>query len=525
MTQMATSNTAAASEARRRITAAKKLPKKTAPVAKYTLHQFFAVWANLQLPKWDIPAFHIEVLDFLADHKNWDNRTGLIQIFRGAAKSTIVGLFIVWMLTQDPTLRFLIVSSNDEMAKRMSSDVQGIISRHPLAAHLNTGGTTWRDGHLFVAGHTDNRSPSVKAKSIESSMTGSRADWIIYDDVEDSENVQTEYQREKLRRQLREPTHILVPGGTELFVGTPHTWDSIYPEMLGEAGKEQPFRTGASSVKIPIITDVQGEFPELTGTPTWPERFSNDEVLKKQSGSGTKGNFLSQYMLVPYNPKDTILDPTLIAPYTHEVVVHEANGGLIAMIGDHRVVGVSAYWDPSMGTTTSDASVLSIVFTTDDGNYFIHRTERLTGTPQIQAEKAILIMKACSVTHVVIETNGAGASFPSIFRERAAGKGVTCEGRPTNTKKELRIVQAFEMRLFGGFIHAHRTVLDSPFWGQLRDFNPSKRSQKDDFIDSVAMAILAQPFRLKAGSYGSRASQWQSAGGGGFEVAVDPVSF
>lgn len=505
-----------------------KPPSNPAPAKKVTctFQQFFMVWANMPGQKWKVPAVHFEILQFLTDFENWKNRTGVVQIFRGVGKSTIVGLFIVWMLTQDPTLRFLIVSSNDSMAKRMTADVQGIISRHPLAGHLNSGENTWRDGTLFVHGHTDNRSPSVQAKSIESSMTGSRADWIIYDDVEDSENVQTEYQREKLRRQLREPTHILIPNtGIELFVGTPHTWDSIYPEILGEAGKEQPFRSGATSLKVPVMTEETGEFPELTGTPTWPERFSMEEILKKQAASGTKGNFLSQYLLVPYNPKDTILDPTLIAGYKHEIEIHEANGSVLARIGENRVVGVSAYWDPAMGTAKGDASVLTILFTDDLGNYYLHRQVALMGTPQLQAEKAIEVMKACGVSHVVIETNGAGAPFPSIFRERAAGKGVSCEGRSTSMKKELKIIQAFEVRLAGGFIHAHRSVLDSPFWGQLRDFNPNKSRQKDDYIDSAAMAILSQPFRLKSGHFGTRSQSWQSMGNGGFEAPMDALEF
>lgn len=178
-----------------------------------------------------------------------------------------------------------------------------------------------------------------------------------------------------------------------------------------------------------------------------------------------------------------------------------------------------------MGTGKGDSSVLAIVFTTDDGHYYIHRTAALMGTPQLQAEKAIEIMKECSISHVVIETNGAGAPFPSIFRERAAGKGVTCEGRNTSMKKVLKIVQAFEMRLGGGFLHAHRSVLDSPFWGQLRDFNPTKSSQKDDYIDAVAMAILAQPFRLRGGPSGSRSSAWQSSMGQSIEVPMDGLTF
>ncbi len=444
----------AASKPKKPANSLQKLPSYVAPVKAVTctFHQFFAVWANLQSPQWDIPSLHIDILDFLSGHRDWENKTGVIQIFRGAGKSTIVGLFVTWMLTQDPTLRFLILSADKKTATKIAADVASIVQRHPLAKHLHGRENVWRSDTLVVEGSTDGRNPSVTSWGVMSNVTGSRADWIIYDDTEVPKNSRTETEREQLRERLDEPTHILVPGGYELFVGTPHSFDSIYPEILGESAKDEPFRTGASSLKIPVMSDVEGEFPQIRGTPVWPERFGLAEIKKRALGSATKGHFLSQYLLQPYNPDDTVLDPTLIAVYTGDIEVHAANGATLAKVNGTRVMGVSCFWDPSSAKLSTDDSVLAIVFTTDDGHYYVHRTAKLEGDVHEQLEQVMAVMKACEVAHVIIETNGVGEFLPAMFRKAATGSGLTCEGRHTSQNKLQKIMQAYEVRLSGGFI-------------------------------------------------------------------------
>lgn len=494
-------------------------------VVTCSFHQFFAVWAQLQKPAWDIPDFHIDILDFLSNYENWENNTGLIQVFRGAAKSTIVGLFMTWMLAQNPTLRFLVLSADKKTAVKIATDIATIVERHPLAKHLHGQENVWRADTLMVQGATDGRNPSVTSWGVMSNITGARADWIIYDDTEVPKNSRTELEREKLREKLDEPTHILVPGGYELFVGTPHSFDSIYTELEGSSGKEDPFRTGCSQLKIPIMENVTGEFPFLEGEAIWPERFDKNEILKRQSGSSTKGHFLSQYLLLPYNPGETTFDPTLIAVYSHELDVIHSNGATLARINGIRVMGCTAYWDPALSQAKTDASVLAIVYSTDDGHYFIHRVQKLHGDANEQIEQAIQLMLKHEVTHLNIESNAIGAFLPALFRSKATGRGVTCEGVATSKNKAEKIMEAYESRLSAGYIHCHKSVMETPFRTELRDFSPSGRGH-DDFIDAPAMAILAQPIRIKGGHYGTRVSQWQGdAIGGGSDIEVEAYQF
>jgi len=520
------------------MSAAKKLqnkPKTPKPTAlakaasgalKVSFHEFFMVWAGMQTPAWHVPDVHFTTLDFLSNYKDWQDNRGVLQMWRGVAKSTIVGLFITWMLSQDPTLRFLVLSADKKTATKITQDVSNIISRHPLAKHLHGEENIWRTDTLFVKGFTDARTPSVTSWGVMANITGSRADWIIYDDTEVPKNSGTDVQREVLRTKLDEATHILVPGGYELFVGTPHSYDSIYPEILGEAEKDERIREGGSSLKIPVAEGLKGEFPNYTGADKllWPERFPLEEIVKRARSSKTKGHFLSQYLLLPYNPDDTVLDPSLIAPYTAEIDIHHGNGAVLAKIGQDRVVSVSCFWDPSLAKVSTDDSVLAIVFSTDDGRYFIHRAVKLDGEADEQCLQVIKVMKECEVPHVVIESNGIGNFLPAILRKHMAGTGLTCEGKATTQNKLQKIMHAYETPLSAGMIHAHKSVMNSKFVGQLRDFNKhSVNRMKDDFIDAVAMAILSQPIRIKSGHYGTRKQFWGPVSTG-FEMEMDSVS-
>ncbi|MDH5766788.1 MAG: hypothetical protein OEZ38_12305, partial [Gammaproteobacteria bacterium] len=70
--------------------------------------------------------------------------------------------------------------------------------------------------------------------------------------------------------------------------------------------------------------------------------------------------------------------------------------------------------------------------------------------------------------------------------------------------------------LSAGLIYVHQKV-SNKFKSQLRDFDPSTRNQKDDFIDSVASAIHELPCHIPLNGEQSGAGQiindWQQGSG------------
>lgn len=479
---------------------------------KLTFPVFFSAWASLN--GWEVPAFHWQVCQFLDNDENWRHFTAVLEVFRGAGKSTIVGLYIVYRLVKDPTLRFLVLSADDRSATRISNDCRSIITRHPWAKHLRGKDTEWKQHRFTVVGATDARNPSVSAHGITSNITSARADIIVYDDVETPKTSSNEEARYHLRQKLQESTHILVPRGKKLYIGTPHSYESIYPEIVAQ---------GCSSLVLPLIINPTGEFPEIRGQSRWPERFDQEDITRRQRTS-KKGNFLSQYQLIAVDVEDSFLDPAEVRTYGDEIEFSWAQGQQQAYIGDTRLAGVSAFWDPALAgrQRKGDSSVLAIVYSDTAGHYYIHRLISLHGDPDEQCGQVRDAALKWRVPVVQVETNGIGAFLPQVLLKHVRGLGIGVDGIYTSVKKEKKILEALETPLYAGALHIHEEVLKTPFIEQLRDFNPYKSAIHDDFIDAPASAIQAGPIRIGRGSAlgGPVLDRWGEHSGAG-DIEVD----
>lgn len=498
---------------------------KTKTELSLSFKEFFYIWASTCEPAWkvkapqDVPKIHWQIIDWLDSSDDWENNTGVLQVFRGAAKSTIVGLYITYMLVKDPTLRFLILSADKNTAQKITQALTGIVSRHPLAKHLRGKEGSWRTDQLWVSGSTDDRTPSAYSRGILSNVTGSRADFVVFDDVEVPKNAGTADLRDRLRHKMSDTAHILVPGGKRLFVGTPHSFESIYPEVIAD---------GAASLKIPLLNEYEGEWPHIQGESIWPERFNSREVAKRQVESKTKANFLSQYQLIPYNADDYYFDPTNLVQYECELKYFTANREDVLEIDGKRMVGCSCFWDPSLSKQGRDDSVIVVVYQTEDGHFYLHDIQSLKGDVYQQCELAKQFAEKHKLPNIAVETNGIGATLPAILRKALKDTHIAVIESYATKNKVIKIQEALSAPLSGRLIHIHNRVYESKFMSQLRDFTPSivgGNTYKDDFIDAVASAIHNQPTRINSvkSNYTS-ANRWQP-NQGNFELAAEGFSF
>lgn len=194
---------------------------------KLDFEQFLLSWNNFQNLK--TPKHHIVMARWLEKIYASDNRQGLLMAFRNSGKSTIVGVFCVWLLYRNPNLRILVVAADSMLARKMVNQVKRIISICPLTENLvPKKKTEWRSGSFTVERTQELRDPSMVAVGLMSNATGSRADVIIYDDVEVPKNCDSYKKRLDLREKLLEYNFILVPDGMQIFIGTPHTFNTIY---------------------------------------------------------------------------------------------------------------------------------------------------------------------------------------------------------------------------------------------------------------------------------------------------------
>lgn len=533
---------------------------------KVSLLVFFLIWAKRM--RWNVPDVHVRALIWLENKGD----LAVLRCFRGFGKSTILAIYNAWRYYQNPTFRILHQSESDPTAYKTSRDTQNVIRSHPLTRHLlppNQGTVE----QWWVEGAADFRNASMFAKGILSNVTSARADECQNDDVEVPRNIQTPEAREKMRYRLGEQTHILVPGGSKLFIGTPHTHDSLYDEIeaigadcltIRMFDREHRIEVATrTDYQLPFVPDVvfagigkfarylvEGDdyliinggirFSEAPGVlvdcyagSAWPDRFDAAELLKRRRQTRTINEWDSQYQLHSKPVTEVRLYPEKLIPYDAEPVIRSANNAVSMWLGSTQIVGAVAYWDCSLGKVKSDASALSLLLTDQRGKLYWHLASGLEGELAEFDEKDRIIggqvtqVRDLAVRYqipcVVVETNGPGGFVPNILRQALKGTGCAVREEHSNVNKQKRILDALEAPLSSRFLWAHVDVLRGPLWDQMRDFNPALTNQPDDYLDSGAGAISQTPVRIGkivGKPTGERSNDWRPSAGV-HEVQVD----
>lgn len=460
--------------------------------------QFVIIWNKLQ--DQGTPALHLAISRWLYERWLAGDRRLLLMVFRDAGKSTLVGLFAAWLLTGNPNLRILIIAAEQMLANKMSRNIRRIIELHPAAGHLlRHRSDSWAADQFTVRRSRSHRDPSVLARGLAGNFTGTRADIVICDDVEVPNTCSTAAAREELRQRLAEINFVLVPTGLQLFVGTPHSYYSIYADRpRAEIGEERPFLGSFDRLCLPLL--------QADGSSAWPERFSIEVIDELRRNAGPQ-RFRSQMLLEPTPPRAVKLDPDRLVTYRDELKGHWAHGRQVLSIGQSTMVSSVCWWDPAYGRPgRGDRSAIAVVMMDRSGHYWLHSLrylhfaiERLEETDEATqlVRQAIEFAGSFHQTRLFIETNGIGRFLPALVRRelKHAGQQLALVERHSSRSKTDRILQALDPVLAAGHLHVHQSVLTSGFIEEMREWMPGTAAL-DDGLDAVSNAILEQPVRM-----------------------------
>jgi hypothetical protein len=487
------------------------------PPSPPTFAEFVETWNKEQ--NLSTPEHHKEICDWLATSWLHNERELLLMAFRNSGKSTLVGLFCAWLLTCNTSLRIMVLAADLSLARKMTRNVKRVIERHPACQGMKPKrADQWASDQFTVIRDAELRDPSMLAKGVVTNITGSRADLVICDDVEVPNTCDTPPKREDLRERLDEIDYVLVPGGLQLYVGTPHTFNTIYAAQgKAEMGEEQAYLEGFSRLEIPIL-DGQGQS-------RWPERFSlkKIEAIRKRSGPN---KFKSQMLLEPVDVTDGRLDADLLKSYAGEIAYAEQNGEAVLTLEGRRLVSATCWWDPSFGAPErGDRSAIACVFTSDDGAYWLHRLRYLTFNPALLADDpeaeqlcrlVVDFARENYLPSVTVETNGLGQFLPTLLRRAFEKQAVSCAviDKFSHVAKERRILEGFDAPLSAGRIHVSDAVRQTPFIAEMREWRPGSRAP-DDGLDAVAGCLLGEPVRLPRNPHALSSSARPSWTGGG----------
>ena len=286
--------------------------KKVQPEGLWPAYEDFSiflsiVWQHLGLPS--PTPIQKNIARYL---QNCPRRT-VIEAFRGVGKSWITSVYCCWLLLRNPQLKILVVSASQPRADDFSTFTLRLISEFPLLRHLTPTEEQRQAKVAFdvsLAGIA--HAPSVRSRGILGQITGSRADYIIADDIEIPNNSETQPMRDKISERVKEFESILKPEGYITFLGTPQCENSIYnvlsdrnyckkiwPAQYPVKNKEGYYQEFLAEY---LLKNMEEE-PSLTipqfnvyGEATDPDRFDLQDLQERYMSYGQSGYAL-QFML------------------------------------------------------------------------------------------------------------------------------------------------------------------------------------------------------------------------------------
>ena len=220
---------------------------------------------------------------------------------RGTGKSTLTAMFASWYLLVNQDKTVLVLSATQQKAIEFVSQARKILNVVPYCNHMVPNEHT-KDSALGF--NINNRTKftqdmSCTARGSTSQITGLHSDLIICDDVEISTNTQSAEARENLLHKLTELESVRNKGSRVVFLGTPHSAESIYT-VLKLSYPMVKYPALMPDLSLPgeseDIADWIWELGHVPGMPTQPERFDEEMLMDRKAKIGPKA-FALQYML------------------------------------------------------------------------------------------------------------------------------------------------------------------------------------------------------------------------------------
>lgn len=242
------------------------------------------------------------------------------------------------------------IASTATIAEDALSNVKASIESHPILNRIINVVKSTKNQFFYKIG---NEPYYIACYGAGQQLRGKRferfrPDLVIMDDLETTEEVRSEDQRKKLKDWFYAD---VIPLGKEarfFYVGTMLHEACLLAELINKPLEEH--RTGQ-----PWATFRYGVLDDLTGEPTWPEKYDMswiDMTRKKYVQNGMLYRFNTEYMNVAVGRDDRILDPERVRFYNTEQYNVARNGGMDVLITVDPGIHADSDHDPTCITTT-----------------------------------------------------------------------------------------------------------------------------------------------------------------------------
>ena len=243
-----------------------------------------------------------------------DNRNLLLNVPPRHAKSILFSTWIpIWLICRDRNVQILLVSETDDFAKRWSMEVSGQLEYNDKLVQTfgkfkpdNVGDFPWNPGRgaFTVQGRTRKAKGAqftVQSRGMASQILGMEADFVIVDDPTNQEISESETERKRQLKHLREQVFSRAepqgdrPGGHIVVVGQRVHLLDLYGELEKQEYEIGPLRGQKlfHTEKYPAILDWENQ------KVLWPQRFNWEEMMLTYARVGGHVPFSCLYQQQP----------------------------------------------------------------------------------------------------------------------------------------------------------------------------------------------------------------------------------
>ena len=444
----------------------------------------------------ETPPFHKEILDLIS---NKDNRRVGVIAPRGHAKSTTVDMtYPLWAGCFEQEEFIVIISDTYTQAAEFINALKDEFENNPKIKWLfgNMKGDDWQDGEFVLSNGIKYaaKGSGMKIRGIRHRHT--RPTLMIFDDIENDENIKSAEQRQKLYHWFTKAAiPALARGGRAVVIGTILHFDSLVNKVMKQ---QDVFKSWETRTFYAITTDEDG-----TERALWPEHRSLEKLRAMRDDPSDQEfigsiSFAQEYQHKPFSEEDAMIKPDWIKECEPSQVPDK-----------HARLARVLTIDPAASERqTADFTAMTVVDLYTDGNVYIRAICNQRTSPKATAKTIRNLNEIYQPNVVGIEKGALGL----VFRDLLEGLPVTGLNPDKDKVRRLLAVSRF---FEAGKVFLVKDIQNGQaLREQLIEF---PKGTHDDMVDATAYAIrmlLVDGLNQgeegfdESGSYASKDDDW-----------------
>lgn len=416
----------------------------------------------------ETPPFHKEILDLISDKNN--RRIGVIAP-RGHAKSTTVDMtYPLWAGCFEQEEFIVIISDTYTQAAEFINALKDEFENNPKIKWLfgNMKGDDWQDGEFVLSNGIKYaaKGSGMKIRGIRHRHT--RPTLMIFDDIENDENIKSAEQRQKLYHWFTKAAiPALARGGRAVVIGTILHFDSLVNKVMKQ---QDVFKSWQTRVFYAITTEEGG-----TERALWPEHRSLEKLRAMRDDPSDQDfigsiTFAQEYQHKPFSEEDAIIQPDWIKECEPSQVPDKHT----------RLARVLTIDPAASERQTADFTAMIVADLYTDGNVYIRAIRNQRTSPSVTADTVRELDEIYKPQVIGIEKGALGL----VFRDLLEGLPVIgLEPDKDKVRRLLAVSRFFE----AGRVYTVKNIQNGQaFREQLIEF---PKGTHDDMVDAAAYAV------------------------------------